>query len=243
MICIPAGVILAIAYLMQFIGLETTTPAKNTFLESFSCIAVPLSMFILTREKPSLTSILAAIACLFGSLVLCGDGWNFSAIFTSPTIGDILSCIGGIFFGIDIAFTKVFAKNRDSWVYVFIQLIILTLMSFAYAIPFEKELAFSWKWDHLLILLFLGVACTAICWVLRTVCIKNVSAVTCAVIMPMSAVVATLTSIIFSMEKFSWNVIAGGLIITGAIIASGIYDAKQEKKIEKKVEETANEQC
>ena len=229
-VCIPAGLILGTAYLLQFIGLETTTPAKNTFLESLSCIAVPICMFIMVKEKPSLANLFAVLGVAIGSFVLCGNGLDFSSMFTSPTIGDILSSIGGIFFGIDIAFTKVFAKNKNSWVFVFFQLIILTIMSFAYAIPFEKNLAMSWKFTHLLIVVFLGVLCTAICWVLRTICIKNVSAVTCAVLMPMSAVIAASTSMIFRVEKFSWNVVIGGLIILAAIIVSGIYDVKHEAK-------------
>lgn len=244
-ICIPAGLILGAAYLFQFIGLNDTTPAKNTFLESMSCIAVPIMMFILVREKPSWMAIVASIACLIGAFVLCGDGWNFSAMFTKPTLGDILSTIGGIFFGIDIAFTKVFAKNKNPWVFVFFQLVILTIMSFIYALPFEKPLLFVWNWLNVVIMLVLGIICTAICWVLRTICIKNVSAVTCAVLMPMSAVVATITSIIFRIEKFSWNVIAGGLIITAAIVISGIWDAKHEKKEqiqEQSKEELTNEQ-
>ena len=240
LICIPAGVFLGCAYLFQFIGLESTTPAKNTFLESLSCIAVPICLLILTREKPSVSSIIAAVACLFGAFVLCGNGWDFSAMFTSPTIGDILSAIGGIFFGIDIAFTKVFAKNKNPLVYVFFQLVILTIMSFAYAFPFEKNLNFTWEVVPILIVLFLGVICTAVCWVLRTKCIENVSAVTCAVLMPMSAVIATVSSIILRMEAFTWNVVIGGLIITLSIVISGIYDAKQEEK--KKVEEKVDEQ-
>ena len=240
-ICIPAGVFLGCAYLFQFIGLESTTPAKNTFLESLSCIAVPLCMFILVREKPSIASIGAAIACLIGSFILCGNGWDFSAMFTSPTIGDILSAIGGIFFGIDIAFTKVFAKGKNPYLYVFFQLIILTIISFAYALPFEKNLSFSWAFPNIMILIFLGVLCTAVCWVLRTISIRNVSAVTCAVLMPMAAVIATLTSILFRMEAFSWNVIVGGIIITIAIVLSGLYDAKMEKK-EKEVKEVIHDE-
>lgn len=229
-ICIPAGLFLGAAYLFQFIGLEDTTPAKNTFLESISCIAVPIVIFILTREKPSWSSVFAALACLLGAFVLCGNGWDFSAMFTTPTMGDIFSAIGGIFFGIDIAFTKVFAKGKNPVVYVFFQLVILTIMSFAYAFPFEKNLTFSWYFPNVLIVLFLGVGCTALCWLMRTDAIKNVSAVTCAVIMPMAAVIATFISIIFRVEQFSWNVVVGGLIITAAIIISGIYDAKMEKK-------------
>ncbi len=229
-ICIPAGFVLGAAYLFQFIGLETTTPAKNTFLETFSCIAVPICMFIFIREKPTWMTILSAAICLVGAFILCGNGWDFSAMFTKPTLGDILSAIGGIFFGIDIAITKVFAKDKNPFVFVFFQLIILTIMSFAYAFPFEKGLTFSWNYINILIAIFLGVFCTAVCWVLRTICIKHVSAVTCAVIMPMAAVLATFFSIIFRIEGFSWNVIAGGLIITGAIVLSGVYDAKMEKK-------------
>lgn len=244
LICIPAGIILGGAYLFQFIGLESTTPAKNTFLESLSCIAVPLCMFILTREKPSLVSILAAIACLFGSLILCGNGWDFSSVFTAPTKGDIFSAIGGIFFGIDIAFTKVFAKGKNPRVYVFFQLVILTIIAFIYALPFEKNLAYSFEFIPILVVIFLGVFCTAICWVLRTKCIVNVSAVTCAVLMPMSAVIATFISIILRMEDFSWNVVVGGVVITLSIVLSGIYDAKMEQrnKIEKVEEIKENEQ-
>ena len=239
-ICIPAGLILGCAYLFQFIGLDSTTPAKNTFLESMSCIAVPITMFILTREKPTIPSILAALACIAGSFILCGNGWDFTAMFKAPTVGDLLSCIGGIFFGIDIAFTKVFAKGKDSMVYVFFQLLILTAMSFAYAFPFEKGLAVSFDIVDLLQVAFLGIICTALCWVLRTSCIKSVSAVTCAVLMPMSAVVATVTSIVCRMESFSWNVVVGGLIITLAIVISGVFDAKQERK---NLRETLNEKC
>ena len=239
-ICIPAGLILGCAYLFQFIGLDSTTPAKNTFLESMSCIAVPITMFILTREKPTIPSILAALACIAGSFILCGNGWDFTAMFKAPTVGDLLSCIGGIFFGIDIAFTKVFAKGKDSMVYVFFQLLILTAMSFAYAFPFEKGLAVSFDIIDLLQVAFLGIICTALCWVLRTSCIKSVSAVTCAVLMPMSAVVATVTSIVCRMESFSWNVVVGGLIITLAIVISGVFDAKQERK---NLRETLNEKC
>ena len=247
LICIPAGVILAIAYLVQFIGLETTTPAKNTFLESLSCIAVPVCMFIFVREKPTLSNILAVIGVCVGSFVLCGNGLDFTSMFTTPTIGDILSSIGGIFFGIDIAFTKVFAKNKNAAVFVFFQFIILTIVSFAYALPFEKNLAMSWKFTHILIVLVLGILCTAVCWVLRTVSIRNVSAVTCAILMPMSAVVAASTSILFHVEQFSWNVVIGGLIILGAIIASGVYDVYKEKQKaleqeEKKEEAVSNEQ-
>ncbi len=50
LICIPAGIILAAAYLFQFVGLKYTVPSKNTFLENISCITIPIFMFIFIRE-------------------------------------------------------------------------------------------------------------------------------------------------------------------------------------------------
>ena len=46
LICIPAGLFLAAAYIFQFVGLKYTVPSKNTFLENISCITIPLFMFI-----------------------------------------------------------------------------------------------------------------------------------------------------------------------------------------------------
>lgn len=237
-IAIPAGLVLGAAYLFQFIGLESTTPAKNTFLETLSCAAVPICMFIFIREKPTWMTILSIVVVLIGAFILCGNGWDFTMMFTAPTFGDIMSAIAGLFFGIDIAIAKAFVKDKNASLFVFIQLIVLTIMSFAYALPFEKDLAFSWDYKNLLILVFLGVGCTAICWALRTICIKHVSAVTCSVIMPMAAVIATFTSVICRVEEFSWNTVVGGLIITIAIIISGVYDAKNENKEVKDEQDT-----
>ena len=200
-------------------------------------------MFIFVREKPSWMTITSVIIVLIGAFVLCGNGWNFSEMFTAPTFGDIMSAIAGLFYGIDIAIANVYVKNKNASLFVLIQLVILTIMSFAYALPFEKNLAFSWDYRNLLILVFLGVGCTALCWALRTVCIKHVSAVTCSVIMPMAAVIAAILSAICGLEEFSWNTVVGGLIITVAIIISGVYDAKMEIKKElEKNEEVKDEQ-
>lgn len=243
-IAIPAGLVLGAAYLFQFIGLESTTPAKNTFLETLSCAAVPICMFIFVREKPNWMTLLSVVVVLIGAFILCGHGWDFKEMFSAPTFGDIMSAIAGLFFGIDIAIAKAFVKDKNASLFVFIQLIVLTIMSFAYALPFEKNLTFSWDYRNILILVFMGVGCTAICWALRTICIKHVSAVTCSVIMPMAAVIATIISVISRLEEFSWNTVIGGLIITIAIIISGIYDAKKEdmNNLENKEGETIDEQ-
>ena len=231
-ICIPAGLILAAAYIFQFVGLKYTVPSKNTFLENISCITIPIFMFIFVREKPTWYSIVSALICVVGSLFLVGNGFDFLHFFKSGNIlGDGLSAIGGLFFGLDIAFTKVFCKDKDPLIYVFLQLCVLTVVSFIYTFAFEgamfHEMHFTIDWLPVLEVVFLGVVCTAVCWVARAWVMKSIDAVTVSVLVPLSAVVASVLSIAFKMEEFTWNLLIGGLIILLSIAVSTIFDYRK----------------
>ena len=210
LICIPAGLILAAAYIFQFVGLKYTVPSKNTFLENISCITIPLFMFLFVREKPTWYSLVSAGICVIGSLFLVGNGFDFLHFFRSgDLLGDGLSAIGGLFFGLDIAFTKVFCKNKDPLLYVFFQLCVLTVVSFGYAFIFEgavfKEFAISFEILDILQVVFLGVICTAVCWAARAWAMKYISAVTVSVLVPLSAVICSTLSIALQMEQFTYN--------------------------------------
>lgn len=230
LICIPAGIILGSAYLFQFIGLDSTTTSKNTFLESFSVVATPITLLIMIKEKPSIATILSCLLCLIGAFILCGDGWDFSSLFKAPSLGDIFSIIGGALFGVNIAFTQMFAKNKNPFVYVTIQMAVLTVMSFIYSLIFERPLLFSWDYRNILLVLFLAIFCTALCWVVRTYSVRHVSATTIAVMNPMSAVIATTIAIIIGQESFNFNLLVGALIITTSILISSFAQIKKEKQ-------------
>ena len=238
LICIPAGIILAAAYIFQFVGLKYTVPSKNTFLENISCITIPIFMFIFVREKPSWYSIVAALICVVGSIFLVGNGFNFLHFFNEDTLlGDGLSAIGGLFFGLDIAFTKVFCKDKDPLIYVFLQLCVLTVVAFAYTFVFEgavfHEIACSFNWIAILQVVFLGVVCTAACWFARAWAMKSIDALTVSLLVPLSAVVASILSISFGMEEFTYNLLIGGLIILLSIAVSAIFDYRKECKLKK----------
>ena len=230
---IPAGIILAMAYIFQFTGLKYTDPSKNAFLENISCVTIPVFMFIFVREKPTWYNIVAALICVVGSIFLIGNGFAILHFFDNVTfLGDGLSAIGGLFFGLDIAFTKVYCKDKDPLIYVFLQLCVLTIVCFAYTFIFEgavfHTLAFSVDWLSLLEVLFLGVVCTAVCWVARAWAMKYIDALTVSLLVPLSAVVATTLSISFHMEEFNLNLLVGGLIILLSIAVSAIFDYRKE---------------
>ena len=235
LICIPAGIFLALAYIFQFVGLKYTVPSKNTFLENISCITIPLFMFIFVREKPTWYCIVSGLICVVGSLVLVGKGFDFSGFFTSGgLLGDGLSAIGGLFFGLDIAFTKVFCKGKDPLIYVFLQICVMTVISFAYAFIFEGQvfhvLAYAFDVRSVLMVIFLGVICTAVCWVARAWAMRYVDAMTVSLLVPLSAVVASILSIAYMIEEFTINLLVGGLIIMCSIAISAIFDYRKSVK-------------
>ena len=251
LICIPAGIILAAAYLFQFVGLKYTVPSKNTFLENISCITIPIFMFIFIREKPTWYSIVSALICVVGSLILVAEGFDFLHFFTSGNLlGDGLSAIGGLFFGLDIAFTKVFCKDKDPLLYVFFQIVVLTVVATGYSLIFETyvfdDFAISFNILDILQVVFLGVICTAVCWVARAWAMKSIDAVTVSLLVPLSAVIASVLSICLQIEGFTWNLLIGGLIILLSIAVSAIFDYRKEcqcKKDNNTEEETKHEQC
>ena len=242
---IPAGFILAMAYIFQFTGLKYTDPSKNAFLENISCVAIPVFMFIFIREKPTWYSVVAAIVCVIGSVFLIGNGFAIMHFFDNVTfLGDGLSAIGGLFFGLDIAFTKVYCKDKDPILYVFLQLCVLTIVCFAYTFIFEgavfQTMAFSINWLPVLEVIFLGVVCTAVCWVARAWAMKYIDALTVSLLVPLSAVVATILSIAFKMEEFTYNLLIGGIIILISIAISAVFDYR--KAIREKNEQNNNEE-
>ena len=250
LICIPAGIILAAAYIFQFVGLKYTVPSKNAFLENISCITIPIFMFIFIREKPTWYSVVSALICVVGSLFLVGNGFNFLEFFKSGNLlGDGLSAVGGLFFGLDIAFTKVFCKDKDPLLYVFFQLVVLTVVATGYSLIFEtfvfEEFAVSFQFLDLLQVVFLGVVCTALCWVARAWAMKSIDAVTVSLLVPLSAVIASVLSICLKLEEFTWNLLIGGVIILLSIAISAIFDYRKECQAKKRSieEEDEHEEC
>ena len=86
---------------------------------------------------------------------------------------------------------------------------------------------FTIDWLPVLEVVFLGVICTAVCWVARAWAMKSIDAVTVSVLVPLSAVVASVLSIAFKMEEFTWNLLIGGLIILLSIAVSAIFDYRK----------------
>ena len=164
---------------------------------------------------------------LAGGNVLEGGGFG---------IGELLCAIAGILYGVNIAATGAFAKGFHAPLYVFIHMCVHTVTSAFTAIALGtikfggepiSPIYFKWSVPLLLMIALLAVISHTICWIVRTNVMKHLDATVVAVMMPFSAVITGILSILLGMDTFSMPLILGALVVLSASILSGLGDLRR----------------
>ena len=234
---IPTGVFLGIASIVQKIGLIYSTPTKYAFLENLSCIVVPIILFFAIKKKPSFLTIVSCALCLVGVFIL--SGMNFSTAGLSFGIGEVLCALAGLLYGVNIAYTGIHIKKFNTLLYLLVQQCALTVISVLSTILFAtikingapiETINFSFDIVGVLIIIAMALISNVLCWFLRTYAMKFVNPTAVSIIMPFSAVITGLTSVIFGMDVLTFEFVIGGIISLFAAILSGVADVKYESK-------------
>ena len=233
---IPTGLFVGAAALFQAIAYKyDASPTKQAFLENLSCVVVPILLFVITKKKPSWLTLLACALCLASSFIL-GDIFSVGLSFGTA---DVLNALAGVFYGINIAITGIYAKKYHAPLYVMIQLFVQAIVSLAVAIAFNlisfggepmDRLVFTPDIWLILGAIGIGVLTNAVCWTVRTVSMKYVSPSVVAVIMPFSAVVTGIVAVIIGMDTLSYTLVIGAVIGLIASLISSFADLMESKK-------------
>lgn len=236
---IPTGLFLALANISQKIGLMYTTPARYAFLENLSCISVPVLMYFLVKKKPVVKTVLSCFLCLASVFVLNGISFDGAS---SWGIGEILCALSGLLYGFNIAGTAAFAKKLYAPMYLAVQSGVGIIVSLIFSlvlnyttvtsasgvqVPLEK-IVFSFKAEHILLLVLITVFSSALCWTIRTNAMKHIDASIISVIMPFSAVITGVLSVLFGNDTLDINLIAGGILGVAAVLISINEDMKRK---------------
>ena len=103
------GCFLAAAYIVQTYGLKYTTPGKNAFLTATYCVLVPFMAWGVYRRRPDASNIAAAFLCIIGIGLVSLGGQN-----GAMNIGDALTLLCGVFYGIQIIMMEQYAGKGDA---------------------------------------------------------------------------------------------------------------------------------
>ena len=180
-------------------------------------------------------TVAAALVCLASSFIL-GD---MLSVGLSIGIADILNALAGVFYGINIAFTGIYAKKLDAKLYVMLQLFVQAISSSLMVILFHfvpiggapiDPFVFTPKFFLILGVFALGILTNAVCWTLRTSAMRYVSPSAVAVIMPFSAVITGVVAVILGMDTISWTLVVGAILGLAAALMSSFGDLKESQK-------------
>ena len=224
---ISTGFFMALANILQKIGLQYTSPANYAFLENLSVLTVPIMMYFFIRKKPSILTVSAAILCLLSSFLLAGNPGSEDR---ASLLGDILCALAGLLYGVNIAATAAFGRKLNVPLYLMIQMFTETVVSFAASILFHitqvEAIRFHLQWQQLLTNAVIVFISSTLCWIIRTNAMKHVDAAAVAIMMPFSSVVTAIISVVSGVDKLTGNLVVGILLGMTAIILSGISDKK-----------------
>ena len=225
-IAVLTGVVNMLATLLQSIGLLYTTPANYAFLENLSCVIVPFLLWILIRKRPTALNLVTVALCLVGVFILSGVDIRTFAFGK----GDVLCGVAGLLYGVNIALTGVYAKDVKPSLFILIQMLTATVLSFGSifllnGIQVGGEpivgIWYTFQPLPLLVIAIYAVVVLAFCWVIRTKAIQIVNPTAVAVIMPTAAIVTSVISVLIGTDTVSKNLIVGGSIgFAAALLAS-----------------------
>ncbi len=231
-IALPTGLCLGLADISQKIGLVyNNSPSKYAFLENLSVVVVPILLFFITRKKPSWLTVAASVLCLSSCLILTGvlsGGTDFNLI------GDTLCAISGVLYGVNIAITGIHAKRFFVPLYLAIQLFVESVLSLILAVTLNgtglEELKFTPEIGPILMNLGFVLVSLTLGWLIRTWAMKSVDPTVVAVMMPFSATVTVIASIILGKDDPTTSLFVGAGLGLIAVILSGLGDREPKPK-------------
>lgn len=233
-----AGTILAITlfmgYAFQTIGLLYTTSSKAGFITGLNVVLVPIFSLFLLRLKPSAMAIVGVVLASAGLFFLAfGDQLSSGGIAEGLVLntGDLLIFFCTIGFALQIIFTGKYARLHNVLLLTIIQLGVVALLSFVFALFTEDltplfSLSTYTQPTVFFALVITAFFATALAFLGQTHFQQHTTPTRVALIYAMEPIFAALAGVFFGAEILTaLMLVGGGLIFLGMILAELPTDA------------------
>jgi drug/metabolite transporter (DMT)-like permease len=205
------GMVLAIGFITQTIGLMTTPAGKTAFITGLNVVMVPIFALFILKKPPAFSSIIGVILATVGLGFLTLDN-TFSFAF-----GDLWILVCAIFFALHIIITDRISPRHEVISFTLVQMATVTCTSLVFAFIIEREKALT-PLSTIPAILYLGVIATGLVFVLQTWAQRHTTPTHTALIFILEPVFAALFAVIFTPERLTaleW--LGGGLILLGML--------------------------
>lgn len=218
------GIILYVAFALQTVGLQFTTPSKNAFITAINVVIVPIIAYLFYKKRLNKFEVIGAV------LAITGVGIMSLQLGGTINFGDFLTFLCAIGFAFHIVYTAKFVKDEDPIQLTLIQLLTAAIIGFA-VILIKGEIHIPMEGNALLSVVYLGVFSTTIAYLLQTTAQKFVSETKAAIILSTEALWGTIFSVIILSEFITIRMTIGAVLILTAILVSETKISSPERKL------------
>jgi drug/metabolite transporter (DMT)-like permease len=207
------GIFLYLAFALQTVGLQYTTPSKNAFLTAVNVVIVPFIAFVMYKRKIDMYELVGAI------LAMVGVGILSLKLSADINIGDLLTLGCAFGFAFHIFYTSKYVKDSDPVSLTLIQMLTAAVIG-SLVVVFKGETSVVIETEGLFSLLYLGIFSTTIAYLLQTVAQKMITETKAAIILSTEAFWGMVFSVVILDEVMTIKMVLGAILILCAIIIS-----------------------
>lgn len=206
------GVFLFTGYLLQTVGLQSTTPPKSAFLTGLATVMVPLLAALVYKIKPRISEVAGVLAATLGMGLMTLEG-----PIGSIARGDLLTFGGAIAFSAHIVAIGHFAEQIGYEVLSITQVgaAALSALSLVWWVETPRI-----QWQPLVVwaILITGLLCTALAFTIQAWAQHYTTSTRTALIYALEPVVAWITSFCIAGEGLSGQAAAGAALILSGVL-------------------------
>jgi drug/metabolite transporter (DMT)-like permease len=226
MVGIACGIVYALGSICQQWGLYFTTAGKTGFITTLYTIFVPLISWVFLKRKVKKQIWIGAVFAVAGLFFIsAGNGFHLS-------VGDTIVFVGAVFFAIQILLTSHFVQYNSVLLLNVIQLAIAATISLIVSFLFEQGNSLKAIMGAADIILYSGVVCIGVAYLLQGLALKKAAPSIAAIILSFESVFGAVFGAIILKERMSGSQLFGcALIFTAIIVAQyerGVLKAKTE---------------
>lgn len=207
------GFFLYIAFALQTVGLQYTTPSKNAFLTAVNVVIVPFIAFFAYKRKIDKFELTGAILAIIGIGFL---SLQFSA---DVNVGDLLTLACAVAFAYQIFYTAKYVKDEDPITLTIVQMFFAAVFAWV-VVLFKGELSFSFETEAVGSLFYLAAFSTTLAFLFQTIAQKFTNETKAAIILSTESFWGMVFSVILLSEVLTARMVIGAILILCAIMIS-----------------------
>ncbi len=221
-LCAVAGVLLALGYELQTVGLTRTTPSKSAFLTGLVVVFVPLLSTLpgirgTGTPRPKISAYLGALVAFAGIVLLTSEPGAGLALLAGMGKGEWLTLGCAIAFALHLLTLARGAGTVSARALGTLQIVFAATLMLLW-LPLDRHPYLHWNGTVIAALGVTAVLATAAAFTIQSWAQNHLPASHTALIFTLEPVFAWLTSWLFLGEGLGRRALFGAILILGGIV-------------------------